>query len=180
MSTLIDTYYLDQSGELHFLSAANQKNAVDNHFPLPDPSWTVATVNQVAAILNPPVTLAQAVAAQLLVIQAACEAAIVGGQQSSALGTVYTYPSGVNDQQNLTANVLSSMLPGLASNWTTEQLCESSTNVWAYLPHTAVQIQQVGTDVKNAILTCLVKRQNLQNEITAATSVAAVQAIVWS
>jgi hypothetical protein len=103
----------------------------------------------------------------------------VNGQSSSALGSPYLYPTTALDQQNLNANVVSSLIPGLPSIWSTLQLCQSSTSVWAYVPHTAAQIQQVGEDVKSAILTALTKRQNLQIEIEAATSIAAVQAIVW-
>ena len=123
--------------------------------------------------------LAQTQAAQISIITQACAAAITSGFTSSALGSAHTYPSGLTDQANLTANVLSSLLPGLPSTWTTPQLCQDASGVWAYVAHTAAQIKQVGGDGKAAILASLTKKANLQAEIEAATTIAAVQAIVW-
>lgn len=117
--------------------------------------------------------------AQSIIVSAACAAAITGGFQSSALGKAYTYPSGVTDQANLSANVLSSMYPGLLANWTTLHLCADSKGVWDYRPHTAAQIQQVGSDGKAAIMACLTKNATLQAQIKAAPDVASVQQIVW-
>src|ERR1035437_3751184 len=59
--------------------------------------------------------LAAAKAKQFLKINASCAASIVSGQSSSALGTPHMYPSAAIDQQNLSANVLASLFPGLAS-----------------------------------------------------------------
>jgi hypothetical protein len=146
-------------------------------------SVIVETVGQPAPNLGAklPVSIAlqQAKATQLMLIGTACQNVIVGGFSSSALGTAYVYPSTIVDQQNLSANVLSSLMPGLASTWTTLQLCQSATGVWDYVAHSASQIQQVGIDIKSAILTCLTKRQNLQNQINAALTVQAVQVITW-
>ena len=133
------------------------------------------------AIVSAPATqlLAQAQAAQIAIITQACAGAITGGFSSSALGSAHTYPSGLTDQANLAANVVSSLLPGLPSTWTTPQICSDANGVWAYVAHTAAQIQQVGSDGKAAILASLAKKASLQAEIEAATTVAAVQAIVW-
>jgi hypothetical protein len=59
-----------------------------------------------------------------------------------------------------------------------------STLFWAvdansYLPHSVSQIQQVGLDAKAAIATLLYQNNTLGNQVMAATTVAAVQAIVW-
>lgn len=117
--------------------------------------------------------------AQVAVISSACVTAITGGFQSSALGKAYTYPSQQTDQSNLAANVLSSMYPGLPANWTTLQLCADSNGAWDYRPHTAAQIQQVGSDGKAAIMACLTKNATLQAQIKAAPDVATVQQVVW-
>ncbi len=124
-------------------------------------------------------SLADCKSQQISIVGAACAAAITGGFQSSALGKAYTYPSTQNDQANLNANVVSSLLPGLPANWTTLQICGDANGKWGYMPHTAAQIQQVGTDGKAAILGCLTKNAALQAQIAAATTVAAVQAINW-
>ena len=142
-----------------------------------EPGWTVKT----GALVSPTAAqlLAQAQAAQIAIITQACAAAITSGFISSALGSAHTYPSGLTDQANLAANVLSSLLPGLPSTWTTPQLCQDANGVWAYVAHTAAQIQQVGSDGKAAILGYLTKKASLQAEIEAATTVASVNAIVW-
>lgn len=113
-------------------------------------------------------------------ILAQCDNAIVGGFISNALGGAYTYPSKVVDQNNLAANVLSSMYPNLATTWTTPQLCADTNGVWAYKAHSVQAIQQVGTDGKSAIMACLIKNATLQAQITAASTLAALNAIIWS
>jgi hypothetical protein len=142
--------------------------------------WQVRDGALVAA--DPPAAaqlLAQAQAAASKTVRAACAVAITGGFPSSALGSAHTYPSGATDQANLSAAVLASLMPGLDSAWTTPQACCDSGGVWAYVPHTAAQIQQVGVDCKTAIQACLARNADLQTQITAATTVEAVQAIVW-
>ena len=125
----------------------------------------------------PVVDLAQLKAAQLSVISSACAAAIVGGFKSSALGNAYTYPSNETDQINLSGSVMSSLFPNLPANWTTLQVCCDANGNWAYLPHTVAQIQQVGIDFKTFKLNCLTRNATLQAQVTAATTVVAVQAI---
>jgi hypothetical protein len=127
-----------------------------------------------------PAELAAAQATQTALISQACQNAIYAGFTSSALGAAHTYPAKDLDQQNLTASVLSSLMPGLSSNWTTPFWCADANGNWAYVQHTAAQIQQVGVDGKAAILICLTKNQTLAAQIAAATTVAQVQAIVWS
>ncbi len=124
-------------------------------------------------------------ASQTALVSAACQAAIVAGFTSSALGASHTYPAKPTDQQNLNASVVASLLPGIASDWTTPFWCatqptDGSDPVWAYLPHTVAQIQQVGTDGKAAILACLTKNQQLAAQIDAATTIDRVRAITWS
>lgn len=126
------------------------------------------------------IPLADAQQQQIVMIATACQAAIYAGFSSSALGATHMYPAKDLDQQNLTASVLASLMPALASNWTTPFWCEDSNSNWAYVEHTATQIQQVGQDGKTAILAALSKNQFLVAQVMAATTVAQVQAIVWS
>lgn len=126
-----------------------------------------------------PVALASAQASQAQVLNNACATAITSGFTSSALGSAYTYPSGMTDQQNLTASVLASLLPSLAEGWTTPFWCANSSGVWAWTNHTAAQIQQVGTDAKTAILASQSQNATLQAQVAAATTVDAVAAITW-
>lgn len=123
--------------------------------------------------------LAEAQAAQVDFVDAACQGAIYAGFTSSALGTPYTYPAKATDQQNLSASVLASLLPGATSSWTTDFWCADPAGNWALRAHTAAQIQQVGVDGKSAISTAIAKKVQLESQIAAATTIAAVQAIVW-
>lgn len=124
--------------------------------------------------------LSQAKAAQTASLSKQCQQAIYAGFTSSALGAAYTYPAKDTDQQNLTASVVSSLVPGLATGWTTPFWCADANGAWAFRPHTATQIQQVGTDGKAAILAAMQKNQQLADQVNAATTVADVQAVVWS
>lgn len=123
--------------------------------------------------------LAQAQASQIQILSAACQAEILAGFTSSALGSAYTYPAKPTDQQNLSASVLASLMPGLASTWTTPFWCADASGVWAMRAHTAAQIQQVGIDGKAATVAAIEKNATLAGQVQAATTVAAVQAIVW-
>jgi hypothetical protein len=139
-------------------------------------AWAVTdmSADQVAALL------ASVKASQTAIVSAACQATIVAGFTSSALGAAHTYPAKPTDQQNLNASVVASILPGVAADWTTPFWCADYTGTWAYVMHTAAQIQQVGVDGKAEILACLTKNQQLAAQIDAATTVEAVRAINWS
>ncbi len=72
----VDQYYQDPNGGLHFLSALDRANAVTLGLPLPDPSWQPISNSQASAVQNPPITLAQAQAAQIAFLEAAYESAV--------------------------------------------------------------------------------------------------------
>jgi len=125
-------------------------------------------------------TLPEAQEAQGIKLNSACQAAIVAGFISSALGSKHTYPAQTTDQQNLSASVLASLLPGLPAGWTTPFWCADANGNWTYAEHTAAQIQQVGQDGKAAIIAAIQKKAGLLAQVNAATTVGAVQAINWS
>lgn len=136
-------------------------------------------VDGALAAADPDVLLDKAKTRQLEMLQNNCAASIVAGFESDALGKAHTYGSTITDQANLTANVLSSLLPGLADDWTTLQLCADADGVWQYREHTAAQIQQVGADAKTAILGYLTKKAQLSAQVEQSTAAPAVAAIVW-
>lgn len=109
-----------------------------------DLNWPNTFAPYVAPVV--PLTLDQLKSNQVATVAMSCEAQITGNFTSSALGAVYTYPSKPTDQANMDANVLSSILPNLPANWTTQQMCADASGVWAYRAHTAAQIQQTGAD----------------------------------
>lgn len=139
---------------------------------------------QSGALVAPPVPsdadlLAAAQTAQLARLSDACRAAILSGFTSSALGTVHSYPSNPTDQTNLAGSVLASLLPDLAAGWTTPFWCADSAGAWMFAEHTAAQIQQAGSDGKAMVVAAQTKLAGLNAEVAAASTVAAVQAIVW-
>lgn len=124
--------------------------------------------------------LTQAQATQIATLDAACKTAIYSGFVSSALGAAHKYPALDTDQQNLSASVLASLMPGIGSGWTTPFWCCDSAGSWAYVEHSAAQIQQVGQDGKAAILTAIAKKVQLAAQVSTAATIDAVRAVVWS
>ena len=124
-------------------------------------------------------TLAEIKSTKVEQLNTLCSSEITSGFQSSALGSLHTYPSTVIDQNNMAVNVLSSLYPSLPGEWVTPQLCADNNGMWQYRMHTAEQIQGVGSDGKNTILALLVKKAGLQDQVMAATTINEVQLIVW-
>lgn len=136
---------------------------------------TVAQLTAELAALQ----LAQAKQAQIAIIAQASAAAQTTGFSSSALGSAYTYPSGLQDQANLTACIVASLLPGNPTTWTCLFWCTSSAGASNFVSHTAAQIQQVGQNALAAIMACKSKQLTLTEEILSATTITAVQGVVW-
>lgn len=143
--------------------------------------WLHTVVNGAIVAPSDTVLLEKAKSDQLLVISAACAAAIVGGFTSEALGDVYTYPSGITDQANLTAAVTASQLPDNAANgdWTIPFMCADVEGVWIRRLHTAVQIQKVAHDGITSIVNNMIKKDTLSTLVEDATTVAEVEAVTW-
>lgn len=77
-------------------------------------------------------------AAKIAALSTACEAAIVSGFTSTALGTSHTYQSDRDDQLNLIGAVSAAAdIPFK---------CADETGAWDYRLHTAAQIRQVLSD----------------------------------
>lgn len=129
---------------------------------------------------DPAEVLASCQAMKDLELSNACQDEITSNMTSSALGSSHTYPSKIIDQQNLTANVLSSLFPGLASDWVTYHMCADTSEAWAFRPHTAAQIQAVGEDMKSFISAALIKLNTLRASVYAATTPGTVVTITWA
>ncbi len=108
-----------------------------------------------------------------------CRDYILSGFESDALGSLHHYPFEETDQNNLTASVLASTLPNLPVGWTTVFWCSDSLGVWALRPHTASQIQTVGLASKKMKEDAVIKNAALSEQISLATTLAEVAAIVW-
>lgn len=123
-------------------------------------------------------TLDEARADKATEMRAACDGAILAGFTSSALGAVYRYPAKMTDQTNLAGSILASILPGNVTDWTTPFWCADATGEWAFRPHTAAQIQQVGRDGKTAILAAMTRNEVLRAQIATA-AMEALDTIRW-
>lgn len=176
------TLVLDQNG-----------NGIGSHFYMEEPdSYPDIEVSCTSDQANNPAmwslsngilveSLSVAQSQQIELLRAACAASIVGGYQSSALGDVYTYPSALTDQINMLGSVSASQLSmNQSDTWTTPFLCADPSGNWAYQMHTAAQIQQAGNDGKVWVATCQLKLSGYLASVAAATTVADVQAVVWS
>ncbi len=133
-----------------------------------------------AWVLNEAEELAAARQSRALQLAQACQNQIYAGFESSALGQPHQYPAQDKDQQNLTASVLDSTVPGLPPDWETPFWCADAAGVWDFRLHTAAQIQQVGRDGKQRILACLAHNKTLADQVMAAADKAAVLAVEWS
>lgn len=136
--------------------------------------WTGTDV----AVLVP--TLDDLHAGKLAELTAACSDAITAGYPSSALGAEHDYPCKLTDQANMQASVIRSLLPGLASDWTTPFWCADADGEWARRPHTAAQIQQAGQDGVTHVLAQQDKLAALAASVAAAQTAEAIAAIVWT
>ena len=129
--------------------------------------WRV--VNGALVAYTPPApTLAEAQTAQAKIIKADCAAAILEGFTSSALGSAHTYPS----DQVTQVNVAMAVAAG-GNLW-----CETG-GAWAFISHTAAQAGQVQKDMFAMIQGAQTKYSTLLSQIDSATSVSAVNAVVW-
>lgn len=134
----------------------------------------------VVAYAPPAPTLAELKSIKITQLSADAQAAIYAGFESSALGSAHTYPAQNLDQQNLSASVLASLMPGLPAEWVTPFWCQDiATGVWDFRLHTAPQIQQAGQDGKSAILAALVKNKTLADQVVAAATAEQVEAVAW-
>lgn len=128
----------------------------------------------------PAYSLDDAKALKLVELDDACASSIIAGFNSDALASSYRYPSKASDQSNLQASVLASLFPGLAEDWATPFWCQDAAGTWAYRPHTAAQIQRVGTDGKDAINACIAQKIQLEEQLAKAKTLAEVVAITWT
>ncbi|AVA33027.1 hypothetical protein [Cupriavidus metallidurans] len=161
-------------------------SGVSNVIEITEGQWQTAistpgcTVANGALVVPPPPTsaqfLAQAQEQQTDKVSAACATALVAGFTSSALGSARTYGSNDNDQRNLLSAAMASQ--GNPETWTTPLWCADG-DAWAFLAHTATQVQKVNADWQSFLVGAQQKCAELIAKIDKAKTVAAVQAVTW-
>lgn len=115
------------------------------------------TTGNPVAIDPPPPALVDLVAAKRKKISDACESAIISGFEFSSLGEVHRYPSDRDDQLNLSGTIQRSQLPLAQPDDVYPFKCSLNAAPMLFRPHSAAQIQQVGADAYNAIVSARVK-----------------------
>lgn len=135
----------------------------------------------IAAFVGPNAAqqLESAQAVQIASLAAECQSAIITGFTSNALGSAHTYPSTDTDQRNLLSAATVSQAQ--APSWTTSLWCACGSPVsWSLTEHTAAQVQQVNADWLAFRVAAQQKYADLLQQLSEATTVSAVQAVVWS
>jgi hypothetical protein len=64
--------------------------------------------------------------------------------------------------------------------WTTKFWCANAAGDWAFTPHTAAEMRQVGLDGLSSVSSMLEQNSALQLQVLAAITVEAVQSIAWT
>ncbi len=118
-------------------------------------------------------SLAQAQSSQIALLRSACQSAITGGFTSSALGSAYNYPSDSNTQANINSAA------GNPSGGEIRCTLTPTALSWPLVAHTQAQAQTVLTALMAWVNGCQNKLDTLIAQVNAATTVAAVQAVVW-
>lgn len=141
----------------------NFVNYVQNiHAPVLADSYKISTMKEV-------LTLDKIQEKKILELSQACEAEIVSGFTSNALGTTHTYQSDRDDQLNLIGMV--------TANVDDFFKCHDGAG-WSYKLHTIAQLKQVLTDGKNTKLASLQRFNSLKEQVLSSTE-SEIELIVW-
>jgi hypothetical protein len=140
---------------------------------------TEPTISSLTTYYTNNLALPQAQQVQIASLSLSCRNTIVSGYTSSALGSAYTYGNNTIDQLNMASSVIAAMINANTASWTTPMWCESSTGVWEYMQHTAVQVNEVAVSGKSFVISNQSKLVTLTAQVNAATTISAVQAVTW-
>lgn len=142
-------------------------------------TWIEMTQEEIEAFLNLVPTLEQIKTSKLLSINTECNKAIVSGFKSSALGSDYFYYSTIEEQSTLTSLITL----GIDSNFKCQKInvvenVEVKGNR-VQVPHTLAQLKQVLADGAIHIKTQIDRKDLLEIQINAVTTVEELDGIVW-
>ena len=140
---------------------------------VPD-TMTQADVDALVAAFDPLPALR---AAKITQLQAHARESIVGGFQSSAVGSPHWYDGDIEDQ----INIMGAAQAGTALPFRCTPVDSNGnpTGPRAFVPHTAAQLKQVYQDGVAFKLGQLQKLENLKAAVEAATTEADIEAVVW-
>lgn len=119
--------------------------------------------------------IAQSKQSKLIELEALCEAQIVSGFTSSALGSEHWYKSEQIDQLNLIG-----VVTGGTDDYFKSGIKDTQGVItWDWVLHTSAQLKQVLNDGKNVKTTLLQKLTMQKAQVDLATTLAEVEAVVW-
>ncbi|KUZ99235.1 hypothetical protein [Burkholderia ubonensis] len=120
--------------------------------------------------------LASVKASTIAALNAACQATILAGFTSSAIGSATFYPTTDTDQRNLQSSALAAAWNAGAADWHTSLWCRHG-DAWTYVAHTAQQVQQVNADWVTFRTTSQQRYADAIAQVREATTIDAVRAI---
>lgn len=120
---------------------------------------------------QPPIPLEILTQAKIVYINASCQAEIIGGFMSSALGAPYVYDTKVEDQANLVQQVM------LQED--SDFKCADQDGVKQWHPHRAEQLQQVLEEFTKHKDKLLQRASYLKNQVRAAETEEDLVKISW-
>lgn len=112
-------------------------------------------------------------------LNSACQSSILAGFTSSSVGVDSFYPTTDTDQRNLQSSALAAAWNVDTQNWHVPLWCRQG-DAWAYVGHTARQVQQVNADWVAFRTASQQKYADAIARVRAATTIDAVQAITTS
>jgi hypothetical protein len=136
--------------------------------------WSAADLNWLPLFPEP--SLDELKRLKLQELSSACQAHILSGFESSALGDPHRYSSEIEDQANLTqANVLAQI-----TQQPIDYVCTDGDGIQKARTHTADQLAQVLIDGGKIKQTLIYRFHELRAEVEAAQDPEAVRDITWS
>lgn len=162
-------------------------NDVSNVLPITHSEWMTCITRQGCMVIDGKLVvpadpteaelLADARRQRVAVMASACQAVIVSGFASSALGDLHVYPSQDTDQRNLQSAALAAMVS--PSDWMIPVWCSDGRGKWDLVPHTSAQVQAVNADWVSLRVAAQQKYSQRITLINAAASIAEVEGIAW-
>jgi hypothetical protein len=174
-----DQHYTTPQGTVHFLSSQDQANAAAQNLPLPDTSWTAVTPEQALAISNPPLMLAQAQAARIAIINEAYAMAVQLSISFTTVGGITKLYQADNQGPLSSQAVLLKAYTGYAIAGATPEgfFWKSEDNT--HVEFTLADLGGLYLAMLEQGNAAFRQRETLKAAINAATTVAAVEAILW-
>jgi len=139
-------------------------------------NWQSCVVADGAVSVSAEKALAVAKADKTAQLSARCAAEIASGFASAALGIDTFYPTTDNDQRNLQSSALAGAWNAGDTKWRVPLWCRQR-DTWAYVEHTAQQVQQVNVAWVDFRAAAQQRYATAIEKVSAAVDIEAVRAV---